>query len=278
MESIFPYPGGKTYLAGWVVEYLPQHSCYVEAFAGSASVLLTKPESKVEVINDRDGDIIHFYRTFRDDPDELKAWLERTPFSRQLHKKYADAYYAGLRPKDDIERAGRWFYLRFTQFASKYNGISGFKASQHTDTAGAYKNVVDDLERYAERLWGVVIENGDYAEIVDQYDGDETVFYFDPPYVKEGDALYNGGAFDHGRFVDELAQIDGYWLVSYSHLPDGLGDLAELIVDKEAEQMMSRPREDRRRETRTERLVMNFDPEQTALFTHGLQATLEGPP
>lgn len=274
-ESVFPYPGGKTNLSYWVLDHLPDHKCYVEPFAGSASVLLNKDRSKTEVVNDRDGDITHFFTTLRDQGDELREWLAATPFSRQLHDEYATAYFDGFRPDDDIERAGRWFFLRHTQFASKYNGISGFKTSPKTNTAGAFANNTDDLEKFATRLRGVVIENKDYADVVDLYDTPETVFYFDPPYVHEGDALYTGGDFDHERLVETLAGIEGKWLVSYTDLPDGLVELAAVIIERVEGQMMNRAREDRRTDERTERLVMNFDPENEAAFSApGSQATV----
>jgi hypothetical protein len=60
---------------------LPEHTHYVEPFAGSLAVLLAKPRSKMETVNDLDQDLMTFWRVLRDRPDELEPrWhSRRTP-------------------------------------------------------------------------------------------------------------------------------------------------------------------------------------------------------
>ena len=54
--------GGKSQLAKRIIESMPEHQCYCEVFAGAAWVLFRKPESAVEIINDRSSDVINLGR------------------------------------------------------------------------------------------------------------------------------------------------------------------------------------------------------------------------
>ncbi len=52
MSALIPYFGGKTRLAKTIIARMPEHTCYVEVFAGAAAVFFSKEPSKTEVIND----------------------------------------------------------------------------------------------------------------------------------------------------------------------------------------------------------------------------------
>lgn len=270
-RSIIPYPGGKSQLGPWIVDHFPAHKCYVEAFGGSAAVLLSKDPSRIEVYNDRDGDLVHFFETFRDETEALVEFLRTTPYARDLHKKWAGQYYAGYRPDDDVERAARFFYLRFSQFAGKYNGVSGFRTMRQRSPAEQMAKARENLHHFARRFDKVNIENLDYSSLFDRFDGAGTLFYCDPPYVSEGDALYTGDAFDHERFVDELLKLEGDWIVSYTDLPSGLSDYH--VVEK-AVQYSSQDAKTASHKEATERLVMNFNPAEVPQFVDERTAQL----
>jgi len=273
--NVFPYPGSKVQLAPWIIDHFPPHDMYVEPFGGSAAVLVRKPRSDIEVFNDVDSDIVHFFETLRDQTDELVEWLRTTPFSRELHLQYAHEFYRGLRPVDDIERAGRFFYLRNSQFAQNYTEVSGFRLSTERNHADQYQNRVDRLYAFRDRLADVQIEQLDYTDLVGRTDGAETLYYFDPPYVDAGKDLYTGHAgFDHERFVECLDNIDGRWVVSYGHeLPKGLRE-GYWYATQDRRGTLRCGVEDWEKDD-TETLVMNFDPDQTPTFTGGAQATFE---
>lgn len=273
VENPFPYPGGKAYHADWILEFIPDHYCYCEPFAGSAAVLFRKQPSKVEIINDRDSDVVQFFRVLRERREELEEWLKYTPYARDTHRKFAGEFYSGYRPDDPIERAGRFFYLRYSQYAGKFRTKSGLGSGATRNKALQLQNAARKLDQFAERLQRVQIENRDYAEIVNRFDGENVVFYFDPPYVNAGDALYTGDDFDHSRFVNVLEDIEGDWLLSYEDIPDGL-DLEDYYVDvRERRQYMSEGRPEAGKHG-TERLIMNFDPTKRPRFSGPEQATL----
>src|SRR6056297_1996802 len=81
-HSIFPYPGNKSRHADWILRHFPEHTCYVEPFGGATGVLANKPESKVEVYNDRDRDLVQFFDVLRERGQELAEWLDNLPYAR----------------------------------------------------------------------------------------------------------------------------------------------------------------------------------------------------
>ena len=66
MTGPLSYIGGKNRLAKKIISLLPEHTTYVEAFAGGAQVLFHKAPSEVEVLNDLDGEIVNFLRICRE--------------------------------------------------------------------------------------------------------------------------------------------------------------------------------------------------------------------
>jgi DNA adenine methylase len=274
-DVVFKYPGGKTQLANWIHDHLKDHHTYVEVFGGSGVVLANKPKSEVEVYNDQDGDLVHFFETLRDHGDELAEWLSKTPHSRELHQKYRANFYDGDKPSDDIERAGQFFYLRFTQFASAYDSKSGYNGAATTCSGpNSYRQAIDRLTRWQDRFKHVQIEQLDYSELINRYDTEDTLFYCDPPYMDEGDDLYShDGGFDHGRFVDALLETEGDWLVSYTRVPSPLQTAAECVVSQE--RLVRMDQGQHLEKTNTERLVMSYDPRECRGFAGVKQSGLE---
>jgi len=272
--SAFPYVGGKTRLSGWITDHLPEHTVYVEPFGGSAAVLLNKPRSSIEVYNDLDGDVVQLFEVARDRPDELAQWAHRTPFSEELHDKWVQEFYAGERPDDPVERAGRFLFLRYTSFAGKYATASGFSRDTPRTRVGessTWQTVPGRVDEVCDRLQGVSIQNRDFAEVVEHYDGEDTVFYCDPPYLNKEDS-YRVNDFGHADLNDALDGIDGYALVSYTDKPEGLYD--GWIEVTRSHYHDAGAEKDENEEEVTERLVLNYDPNKVPKFVDGQQQTL----
>ncbi|WP_144900875.1 DNA adenine methylase [Halobellus captivus] len=258
-DAIFPYPGGKSRFASWILEQVPEHRCFVEVFGGAAGVLANKEPgtSTVEVYNDRDGDLVQFFEVLRDRCEELVEWLDRVPYSRELHEEWAHKFFNGYRPADEIKRAGQFFYLRYSQWGSKYSKQAGFGTSKVSSRALTYSNKIDRLDEFAERFAEVVIENLDWADLFEKYDSDETVFYCDPPYVGYED-YYLVNTISHEAFVDALDDLDGRYLCSYEDLPEGFEDV--YVLDRDEKRFINNGTSGSAKSAK-ERLVMNFDPE-----------------
>lgn len=269
--SAFPYIGGKTRLADWVVSHLPPHTTYVEPFGGSGAVLLNKPRSKVEIFNDKDEDVVTFFRVARERRDELAEWCRFTPFSEQLHDEWADEFFRGERPDDDVEHAGKWLFLRYSQYAGKVSRKSGFKREAPDDEKGSrnarnWNNAPERIKRVAERFRGISVVNEDYQAVVERYDSSETVFYLDPPYFEKED-LYRVAA-DHPSLEQTLNEIDGYAIVSYTEIPPGLYEGWHVVEKGVTHSAAGNGKQ------ANERLLMNFDPETKSEFVDADQKTL----
>ena len=261
MLSAFPYIGGKTRLADWIQSHLPAHTTYVEPFGGSAAVLLNKPRSKVEIFNDKDGDVVNFFEVAREHPDKLAEFCRHVPFSEQLHSQWSDEYFAGEFPADKVERAAKWLFLRYSQYSGIVSTKSGFKRE-----ARNWVNVPERIDAVAERFGGVSVDNEDYSTIVERYDSPETVFYIDPPYHgKEG--LYIERA-DHAELESVLQSIEGDAIVSYTEIPPGLYE-DWIVVEKTVRHSAAGDGK-----TADERLLMNFDPDEADPFVEAQQSTL----
>ena len=270
-NNLFPYPGNKARHAEWVIQHIPEHTCYVEPFGGAAGVLFNKPKSKVEVYNDLDGDIVHFFEILRNRGDELQEWLEQVPLARELWREWVDEYYSGVRPDDDIERAGRFFYLRYTQFGGRGGGSQGFATRPTRNQAGVFADKVDALDSFSERLRRVVIECEDWRSILDRYDRPETVFYIDPPYQGTEQKYYSTD-FDHDELYSQICQLEGRCLVSYAEVPQIYGDGFHIVAKDSTHKIGDGVYGDG--PAIEECLISNFNPDDVPKFSAAGQATL----
>lgn len=182
MRPPFAYYGGKTNLADRIVSLLPEHTHYVEPFAGSLAVLLAKPRSKMETVNDLDQDLVNFWRVLRDQPDELARLMALTPHSRveQIAAYDLDA--------PDLERARR-VWVSLSQGRGSTLRKTGWRL--YRDPAGSSCSMPDYLTAYVERvppaaarIHGVSLECRDALEVIRDYGKHPNVLlYCDPPYL-----------------------------------------------------------------------------------------------
>lgn len=223
----FAYYGGKTTMAPVIAALLPDHEHYVEPFAGSLAVLLAKTPSRSETVNDLDGDLVTFWRTLRDRPEELERVCVLTPHARsefELSKS--------LDVEDDIERARR-VWVRLVQSRSQSMKPTGWKYEKR---AGGFQRVLKTrggrIAEAAARLAEVSIESRDAMDLIADYGSEPTAcLYVDPPYLGSTRATnYRVEMLDddaHRRFAAALNEckasvvLSGYNAPLYAELFDG---------------------------------------------------------
>lgn len=175
------YYGGKTSLAGKIMRLLPAHEHYVEPFAGSLAVLLAKPASSMETVNDLDGDLMAFWRVLRDCPADLERVCALTPHSRAEHTA---AYEPAV---DELEQARR-VWVRLTQGRGGTLRNTGWRhyvrpvgTTGMPDYLAAY---VARIAAAAERLAAVSLECRPALDVIASYGKHRKVcLYVDPPYL-----------------------------------------------------------------------------------------------
>lgn len=211
--------GGKHYMASRIIDSLPPHHTYVEPFGGAASVLLNKEPSPVEVYNDLDERITRLFRVLRDNAEELHRRLTLTPYSEV-------EFLNAEEPHDDEVEQARRDYVRWR--LSHGGRGKDFSFTRHrvrrgmADVVSAYLSAVDDqLPLIAERLRSVQIVCRPALDVIRYWDGPDTLFYCDPPYLPETRAAGSRDVYgvemteeDHRALADELRRCQGRVVLS----------------------------------------------------------------
>ena len=171
-------------LAKWILSYFPPHRIYVEPYGGAASVLMQKPRSYAEVYNDVWDEVVNLFRVLRDPESapRLECQLKLTPFARV---EFEEAYCLEVEP---VERARKLLIRSFmghgsaSANAAHKTGFRNDSMRSGTTPYNDWKHWPDYITEMTERLQGVCIEHRPAAQIIEEFDGTETLFYVDPPY------------------------------------------------------------------------------------------------
>jgi DNA adenine methylase len=205
----FGWYGGKFNHLDWLLPLLPAAHHYCEPFSGSAAVLLNRDPSPVETYNDIDGEVANFFRVLRDNGPELERAIALTPFSREEFHRAITGSIHGI---SDLERARR-FYIRARQTRTglaQTATLGRWANCKDTSRAGMSGVVsrwlggVEALPDIGTRLLRVQIENRPAVDVVRLYDGKDTLFYCDPPYLHDtrGDSSAYGFEMEEGDHID----------------------------------------------------------------------------
>ena len=154
-KPIVPWVGGKRRLAKKILPLYPKHTCYVEPFGGGAALLFMKEPSKVEVINDINGELINLYRIVQNHLEEFVKQFKWSLTSREMFK-----WEKMKRPETltDIQRAVRFYYLQKLAFGGAIKAQSvGF--CPISPKRINLLRIEEDLSQAHLRLNGVLIEN-----------------------------------------------------------------------------------------------------------------------
>lgn len=215
IKALAPWFGGKRTLAPRIVAELGKHTQYFEPFCGGLSVILAKPQSQKETVNDLYGDVINLARVVADQALAPKLYerLSTALFSEDLLLTARDRLEHSQADPDGTD-ADRAFWYFLASWMGR-NGTAGTDrvdyqiAVRWTNNGGSptvrFRNAVESLPAWHRRLLNVVILCRDAFRIIDRFEDDpRTCIYVDPPYPKESRsnlAQRNGGG---GRYRHEF--------------------------------------------------------------------------
>jgi DNA adenine methylase len=220
INSPFRYAGGKFYARKQILEHKPPHNAYIEPFAGGGSIFFSKIKVEFNQLNDIDDDLINVLTIIRDHPQELIDFIttrplnvsriprnlingnrvgEPLPASKELHAYFKNVY----EPRNDFERAGRWFYLNRTS----YSGIMNFQ-NMYWGYGDKYsmqpKNWAKNIHRTSEKLQNVQLTQLDFEPVIDNAP-DNALLFIDPPYYNADQDKFYAHFFsknDHLRLLN----------------------------------------------------------------------------
>ena len=211
LEPLYKWTGGKRkeikifnrYYPGFVKQKLDYK--FVEPFFGGGAVYWSL-DSKYNVTNDIDRELINFLKVIKETPDEIiKMSKEVSDKISEISKREKDnkisipeakterglIYYEwrnrdrknGLDGLSDIDRAFR--FLLVNQLA--FNGMRRFNSKGEFNIPyGNYRSFNPNIKNeHIEKLKNTQIFCGHYKEVMLNNDTENTFIYIDPPYTRE---------------------------------------------------------------------------------------------
>jgi DNA adenine methylase len=214
VKPILRWPGGKSRLLKLLLPMIPEHVCSCEVFAGGAALTLAKERSKVEILNDINGDLVRLYLSAQKHLPELLRQIEMLVSSREMFHWFNQQQ--GI---TDIERAARFLLRNRISFGGNMHSF-GVSKSKGGGVAFSRKSVGALLDDFHGRLDNVVIEHLPFERCLDNYDSKDTFFFMDPPYLKSKIEAYEGWNESQMRqFRKRVEKIQGKWIITLDDSP-----------------------------------------------------------
>lgn len=220
IKSPLPRVGGKNLLKNSIIRHIPKHKVFVEVFAGSCIISLTKKPSETTIVNDIDSNLISFWKILQDKEKrkELISSLDNMLYSRTMWNEIRERWKLGIFPDNPINKIAEWFFLNRTCYASdiKHGGFIGY--AEGRNMCKTFRNSINHLDEVGEIIKYWIIENLNHKDCISRFDSYSTVFYIDAPYYLPDSRNYYAGSFtlqDHKELAKILNNIKGRALVSH---------------------------------------------------------------
>lgn len=215
MNSPLKWHGGKHYLAPKLIPYLPTgYITRVHPYAGGLSELFAWPcEGISEIVNDTNEELTNFWSVLRDASEYFVRAASLTPFSENEFNagaKYSRALAFFVKIRQSRQGLGKEFATLSVNRTRR--GMN--------EQVSSWLSAVEGLPDVCERLRRVVILNRPALEVIRKYDGPNTFFYLDPPYVHDSRSTkteYGENEMsdqDHIKLLETLESVKGRFMLS----------------------------------------------------------------
>lgn len=227
------YPGGKGKIANFIKLVFEKNllldGCYVEPYAGGASVALSllfgEYASKI-VINDYDRAVYAFWYAVLNKTKRLCEMIADTPVNMETWKNQKQIQ----RQKESADLTNLGFSTFFLNRTNR-SGIIKAGVIGGNDQQGNFKidarynkeDLIMRIKRIAKYRDRIVLYNLDAIALIKKIATDlpdRTLIYFDPPYYVKGKELYVNH-YKHEDHVLVAQMINGLtqfrWIVSYDN-------------------------------------------------------------
>lgn len=252
-KPIVPWMGGKRRLVSQLCKKIPEHQCYVELFAGGAALFfMREQQSKVEVINDLNGDLVNLYRVVQHHLEEFVRQFKWALISRQMFEWLKSA---STDLMTDIQRAARFYYLQHTAFGAKVIG-----QNFGTATTARPVNLLRIEEQLSEahlRLSGVTVEHLNWDVCLMKYDRPHSFMYADPPYWQLAGYGVDFGLDQYEKMAELMLSCKSKVMLSINDHPDMRSVFKLLNIDTTQIQYTIGNSE-KSRDKKTELIVTNY--------------------
>lgn len=201
IHSPFRYAGGKFYALKYILPLIPNHRSYVEPFCGGASVFFAKDKVRENWLNDLDSELINTYKIIKEKPEELYEFLKDEKATKERHTYFKNEF----KPKNDLEKAARWFYLNRTSYSGIMNPRNmfwGYGDKFSLRPFGWEKRIME----CSKKLRDVKLTSEDFAGVIDKAP-EGSFLFIDPPYFATDQSKFYTHSFkkeDHFRLADVI--------------------------------------------------------------------------
>jgi DNA adenine methylase len=233
--------GGKFYMAPKVINLMPPHMHYTEAFFGSGQVLFArdpqdprlwwtgktsdgrKANGVSEVINDLNSDLMNFYRVLKD-PELFGRFRDRLELTLHSEDEWnASRELLAGTSGDAVVRAAALFTFCRQSLSGRMQSFAPTVRTRlrggRNDGVNAWWTAVNGLEAVHHRLKGVKVLNRPALEVIRSEDTPAALHYLDPPYVHGSRSAtevyrYEMTDDDHRQLLDLLLTLKGKVMLS----------------------------------------------------------------